>query len=99
MVQRGELTRETAKSFPGKNLITRAVGTESVVECDLYHIQLRKGDNVLLCSDGLSNQLSDQEMLFEVIHGANKSDCCQRLMNIANYRGAPDNVTVALVSV
>ena len=99
MVQRGELTRETAKTFPGKNLITRAVGTESAVECDLYHVQLRKGDNVLLCSDGLSNQLSDQEMLFEVIHGTNKADCCQRLMNIANYRGAPDNVTVALVSV
>jgi len=99
MVQRGELTRETAKTFPGKNLITRAVGTESAVECDLYHVQLRKGDNVLLCSDGLSNQLSDQEMLFEVIHGTNKADCCQRLMNIANYRGAPDNVTVALVCV
>lgn len=99
MVQRGELTRETAKSFPGKNLITRAVGTESVVECDLYHRQLYKGDNILLCSDGLSNQLSDQEMLFEVIHGTNKADCCQRLMNIANYRGAPDNVTVALVSI
>ena len=99
MVQRGELTRETAKTFPGKNLITRAVGTESAVECDLYHLQLRKGDNVLLCSDGLSNQLSDQEMLFEVIHGANKADCCQRLMNIATYRGAPDNVTMALVSV
>ena len=98
MVQRGELTRETAKTFPGKNLITRAVGTESAVECDLYHVQLRKGDNVLLCSDGLSNQLSDQEMLFEVIHGTNKADCCQRLMNIANYRGAPDNVTVALIS-
>ena len=99
MVQRGELTREAAKSFPGKNLITRAVGTESAVECDLYHVQLRKGDCVLLCSDGLSNLLSDQEILFEVIHGANKSDCCQRLMNIANYRGAPDNVTMALVSV
>lgn len=98
MVQRGELTRETAKSFPGKNLITRAVGTEAHVDCDLYHFRISKGDSVLLCSDGLSNILSDQEMLFEVVHGVNKSDCCQRLMNIANYRGAPDNVTVALIS-
>ena len=59
----------------------------------------RIGDSgrMLLCSDGLSNVLSDQEMLFEVVHGVNKSDCCQRLMNIANYRGSPDNVTVALV--
>ena len=98
MVQRGELTREAAKHFPGKNLITRAVGTESEVESDLYHLHLTKGDCVLLCSDGLSNMLSDQEILFEVIHGVNKSDCCQRLISIANYRGAPDNVTVALVS-
>ena len=98
MVQRGELTRETAKTFPGKNFITRAVGTEAEVECDLFYQNLSKGDCVLLCSDGLSNLLSDQELLFEVVHGVNKSDCCQRLMNIANYRGAPDNVTVVLVS-
>lgn len=98
MVQRGELTRETAKNHPGKNLITRAVGTEPEVECDLYHVSLKKADSVLLCSDGLSNIMSDQEILFEVVHGVNKSDCCQRLLKIANYRGSPDNVTVALVA-
>lgn len=99
MVQRGELTREAAKNHPGKNLITRAVGTESKVTCDLFHLKLNRGDSVLLCSDGLSNMLSDQEILFEVIHGVNKNDCCQRLMNIANYRGSPDNVTIALIAV
>lgn len=98
MVQRGELTREAAKFHPGKNLITRAVGTETAVECDLFHHQLSRGDSVLLCSDGLSNIMSDQEILFEVVHGVNKNDCCQRLLKIANYRGAPDNVTVALIS-
>ncbi len=96
MVQRGELSREAAKYHPGKNLITRAVGTETAVECDIFHHHLSKGDCVLLCSDGLSNTMSDQEILFEVIHGANQSDCCQRLLKIANYRGAPDNVTVTL---
>lgn len=99
MVQRGELTREQAKNHPGKNLITRAVGTEQTVTCDLFHHHLSKGDSFLLCSDGLSNVMSDQEILFEVIHGVNKSDCCQRLMSIANYRGSPDNVTVILVVV
>lgn len=99
MVQRGELSREAAKFHPGKNLITRAVGTEASVDCDLFHHQLNKGDSVLLCSDGLSNLMSDQEILFEVVHGVNKSDCCQRLMNIANFRGSPDNVTIALVSI
>lgn len=99
MVQRGELTREAAKNHPGKNLITRAVGTEAQVTCDLFHLKLNRGDSVLLCSDGLSNMLSDQEILFEVIHGVNKNDCCQRLMSIANYRGSPDNVTIALIAV
>ncbi len=99
MVQRGELTPEAAKYHPGKNLITRAVGTETTVDCDLFHLELKKGDNILLCSDGLSNLMSDQEILFEVIHGVNKSDCCQRLMKIANYRGSPDNVTIVLVTV
>ena len=97
MVQRGELSSEQAKSYPGKNFITRAIGTEQSVECDLYTSPLRQGDCILLCSDGLTNHLADQELLFEVIHGVNKQDCCQRLMGIAKDRGAPDNVTVVLV--
>ena len=64
---------------------------------DLYTSPLRQGDCILLCSDGLTNHLADQELLFEVIHGVNKQDCCQRLMGIAKDRGAPDNVTVVLV--
>ena len=68
MVDRGELTPEMAKSYPGKNLITRAVGTEPVVVCDIYRQELNKGDFLLLCSDGLSNLLDDQEILFEVVH-------------------------------
>ena len=96
MVQRGELTREQAKSYPGKNLITRAIGTESSVQCDLFHLELQRGDHLLLCSDGLSNLLDDQEILFEVIHGVNKQHCCQRLLGIVRERGAPDNVTSVL---
>lgn len=98
MVQRGELTREQAKNHPGKNLITRAVGTEASVESDLYREALKPGDAILLCSDGLSNVLADQEILFEVVHGVQKDGCCQRLLEIAKGRGAPDNVTVVLVS-
>lgn len=96
MVQRGELTREEAKSYPAKNLITRAIGTEPTVECDLFRHTLQKGDCLLLCTDGLSNLLDDQEMLFEVVHGVNKQLCCQRLLGIARDRGAPDNVTSVL---
>ena len=98
MVQRGELSSEAAKSYPGKNFITRAIGTEQTVECDLYTAALRPGDCILLCSDGLTNHLADQELLFEVIHGVNKQDCCQRLLGIAKDRGAPDNVTAILIA-
>lgn len=98
MVQRGELTREQAKNHPSKNIITRAIGTEPRVECDSYLLQAQKDDNFLLCTDGLSNLLADQELLFEVLHGVQKKDCCRRLLNIARDRGAPDNVTSVLVS-
>lgn len=96
MVQRGELTPEQAKTYPGKNFITRAIGTEPKVKCDIFRLTVKKGDSFLLCSDGLSNLLDDQEILFEVIHGVNKQMCCQRLLGIAKERGAPDNVTSIL---
>lgn len=97
MVERGELTPERAKTYPGKNFITRAIGTETMVQCDLFHLDLSKGDFLLLCSDGLSNMMDDQEILFEVVHGVNKAHCCERLLDIAKNRGAPDNVTSVLV--
>ena len=97
MVQRGELSREKAKNYPGKNLITRAIGTEPGVECDLFYQPVQKGDYLLLCTDGLSNLLDDQEILFEVVHGVNKQLCCQRLLGICQERGAPDNVTSVLI--
>lgn len=99
MVQRGDITREQAKNHPGKNLITRAVGTEQTVYCDIYRQPLKSGDCLLLCSDGLSNVMADQEILFEVIHGVHKEECCARLLEIAKGRGAPDNVTVVLAAV
>ena len=98
MVDRGELTAEMAKSYPGKNLITRAVGTEITVSSDIFRQELNKGDFLLLCSDGLSNLMDDQEILFEVVHGVNKERCCKRLLDIAISRGSPDNVTCVLVS-
>ncbi len=99
MLERGELTPEQARTYPGKNLITRAIGTEPMVESDLYHVPMERGDSLLLCSDGLSNMMDDQEILFEVVHGVNKQFCCRRLLEIAKNRGAPDNVTSVLVMI
>ncbi len=99
MVNRGDLTPEQARTYPGKNYITRAIGTEAVVLCDIFHLNLERGDCLLMCSDGLSNMMDDQEILFEIVHGVNKQHCCQRLLDIAKNRGAPDNVTSILVQI
>lgn len=99
MLQRGEITPEKARTFPGKNYITRAIGTEAMVQSDIFHLELNRGDFMLLCSDGLSNMVDEQEILFEIVHGISRARCCQRLLDIAKYRGAPDNVTSVLVQV
>ena len=97
MVRMGELTEEQAQEHPGKNLITRAVGTDSVVTGDVFFPEMKKGEYILLCSDGLSNLVSEQEILYEVLYGGDNEDCCNRLINIANDRGGFDNITVVLL--
>jgi len=97
MVKSGRLTREEARNHPRKNLITRALGCEPQLRADLFHEDTSPNDWLLLCSDGLSNLVTEQEMLYEVIHGGDADTCCQRLLEIAMHRGAPDNVTVVLV--
>ena len=97
LVARGELTREQARTHPHKNLITRALGAEPILMADCFRQPLAEGEYLLLCSDGLSNVVNEQEILYEVIHGGAPEDCCQRLLDIALSRGAPDNVTAVLV--
>ena len=97
LVARGQITPEQARQHPQKNLITRALGAESRLRADLFRQPMEPGDALLLCSDGLSNVVSDQELLYEVLHGGPAEDCCRRLLDIALSRGAPDNVTSILV--
>lgn len=99
MVARGDITPEEARTHPRKNLITRALGAEEQIRADLYEKQLVPGDYLLLCSDGLSNVVTDQEILYEVIHGGEAAECCQRLLDITLSRGAPDNVTAVLFQI
>ncbi len=97
LVERGEITHEEARLPPQKNLLTRALGAEPSVRADLYHLERREGELILLCSDGLSNVVTDQELLFEVIHGGDVENACGRLLQLALSRGAPDNVTAVLI--
>ena len=98
MVSRGDMTAEEARNNPGKNLITRAIGAEPAVVGDIFRLEMKKEDCLLLCSDGLSNLVDEQEILFEIVHG-DRQGCCQRLLTIALNRGAPDNVTCVLAQV
>lgn len=97
LVQRGDITPEEARSHPQKNLITRALGVERVVRPDLFELERTEGSVLLLCSDGLSNVVTDPELLYEIIHGGDLETCCRRLLDIAVSRGAPDNVTAVLI--
>ena len=97
LVRRGELTPDQARVHPHKNLITRALGAEAGLHADLFEFDTEPDSFILLCSDGLSNLVSDQEILYEILHGGPAEDCCQRLLEIAMKRGAPDNITVVLI--
>ncbi len=99
LVYRGEITPEQARLHPNKNLITRCLGNDSDSRPDLFELKVKPGDYLLLCTDGLSNVLTDQEILYEVLHGEDTDSACQRMVNIALERGAPDNVTVVLIEV
>ena len=99
LIEAGQITPEEARVHPDRSVITRAIGSDIHMRPDIYELNVDAGDRILLCSDGLSNVMADQEMLFEVAHGVRKSDCCQRLLRIAKNRGAPDNVTVAMALV
>ncbi len=99
LVHRGDITPEQARQHPQKNLITRALGSESRSRTDLYEVELDQEEFLLLCTDGLSNTLTDQEMLYEVLHGGTPESCCQRMLDVAMSRGAPDNVTAVLIQI
>ena len=91
------ITAEEARRHPSRNLITRALGPDISADCDGFLCPMKPGDYVLLCSDGLVNTVTDQEMLFEVIHGDGPDTCLDRLLAIARRQGAPDNVTAVLM--
>ncbi len=97
MVARGQITEEEARTHPNRNLITRAVGTEPDVECDCFFLRMDTGEQLLLCSDGLSNLVTRPEMLYETGLDGDGTETCQRLIDIARKRGAPDNVTAVLL--
>ena len=97
MVERGDITEEEARRHPSRNLITRALGPDIQAQADTFSVPWKQGDFILLCTDGLVNTVSDQEMLFEVLHDGDIESCLDHLLQISLQRGAPDNITAVLL--
>ena len=97
MVDQGVLTSDEARSHPRKNLITRAVGHQRRIRSDIFCIDLRRGDVLLFCSDGLSNVVSEEEIAGCLLDGGELPQQCRQLVQTALDRGAPDNVTVLML--
>lgn len=97
LVAMGAITRVDAKNHPKKNVITRALGVDPNVKADYFEVELHRGDCVLLCSDGLSNIVSDTEIYAAYKAAGSPERICSELMKLALSRGARDNVSIVAV--
>ena len=96
MVRLGGLNAEEAKHHPDKNIITRAIGAKEKVEIDFFEYRLKKGDIILMCTDGLSNMIEDEEMFRIVKSSRDIVEAVERLVERANDNGGSDNIGVVL---
>lgn len=99
MVRLGGIKQEEAKNHPDKNIITRAIGAKEDVEIDFYEYRLKKGDVILMCTDGLSNMVEDEEMLHIVKGSRDVVEAVEGLIERANQNGGKDNIGVVVVDV
>lgn len=97
MIDGGEITPEQAENHPYRHVITRAIGIMPGVEVDSGELQYKRGQMVLLCSDGLTNMLSDAE-IEEALGREKPEKLCAELIRLANTKGGSDNITVVVMS-
>lgn len=97
MVRLGGINQEEAKYHPDKNVITRAIGVKEDVEVDFFQYRLQKGDTVLMCSDGLTDMLDDDEIFRIVKSGRDIVETAKELVEKANENGGKDNIGIVLV--
>ncbi|MBQ7424958.1 MAG: Stp1/IreP family PP2C-type Ser/Thr phosphatase [Lachnospiraceae bacterium] len=97
MVRMGGIDKETARNHLDKNIITRAIGATKTVDIDFFNVELNRGDIVLMCSDGLTNMLEDEEIRMIVSGQRDIIEKAQRLVAAANDNGGKDNIAVILI--
>jgi protein phosphatase len=96
LVERGVLSREEARNWPGNNVVTRAIGVYDDVELELEHGVLQQGDRFVICSDGLTAHVEDREIMDRVLSLVPQA-ACDELVGLTLERGGTDNVTVVVV--
>ena len=94
LIEAGELTEEEAEQSERRNIILQALGPEPSIKVDLTHQQVRRGDTLVLCSDGLSGLVRGDEIARVVTEERDLPSACRQLIEMANERGGPDNITV-----
>jgi len=98
LVEQGILSREEARTWRGRNVITRAVGVYPDMEPEVAYGEIEIGDTFLLCSDGLTAHASDEDIL-EAVTGRGAKAACETLLDLVLERGATDNVTIVITQV
>lgn len=98
LVKAGEITPEEAAMHPKKNIITRALGVDEDVEIDYFNVDIKEDMYLILCSDGLTNEVSDIEICYEVVNSITEKEACEALRDIANKRGGHDNITIVVAA-
>lgn len=97
LVNKGKITEEEAAVHPNKNIITRALGVEKTIEIDFRQVDLDRGNTLIICTDGLSNYVSSQEIC-EEIKDSKYYAFADRLVKKANANGGGDNITVVAIA-
>lgn len=98
-VAAGHLSADQAREHPFKSVVTRALGGEQEVDVDLRRVRLQAGDLLILCSDGLTSMLTDDEIAGLLNQGGTTSEMSERLVTAANERGGADNITVIILAI
>ena len=99
LVREGRITAEEASAHPRRSIITRAVGIEPEVEVDLYPVTVIKNDRFLICSDGLTDMVSEFDVAVTLARPGSPHDCAQELVDSALANGGHDNITVVVIDV
>lgn len=97
MINLGEIDRKKARTHEKKNIITRAIGVDTEVLPDFFEIDYAEGDIILMCSDGLTNMIEDEDIAHIINQGSELSDIAGNLIDVANRNGGKDNISVVLV--